>query len=196
MHLRTHTASTALRCKRQERSRAGLAMVELSLLIAIVGVVLAVGIPTFLRTVRISRISEAAEQLDRMYLGVAAYYGSLQLVDGQRRIGCLPPSAGPTPAVPTPAGVELDFFQDDLPGAETWRALDFNPEGIVRYSYSFLPAQDGCEPPDPAPRVLVTWRAQGDLDGDGELSMFERSASVVDGELVPDALLLVYDRTE
>jgi len=171
-------------------------MVETSLLLAIVGVLLAVAIPTFMKKVRVSRISEAGEQLDRMYVGILAYHGSLQRPDAGPRMGCFPPAAGPTPAVPTPAGVELDFGAEGVPGAETWRALEFSPRGVVRYSYSFLPAQEGCEVPDPVPPVIVRWRAQGDLDGDGELSTFERSASLDEGRLVPEPLLTAHRRTE
>lgn len=182
--------------RRRRRGQAGITVVEASLLIAIAGVLLAVVIPTFMQKVQVSRISEAGEQLDQMYIGILAYHGSLQHLDAGPRMGCFPPPAGPTPAVPTAAGLELDFFEEGVPGAATWRALEFNPEGVVRYSYTFLPAQEGCEVPDPAPPVIVRWRAEGDLDGDGELSTFERSASLDGDQLLPEPLLLVQRRTE
>jgi hypothetical protein len=43
----------------------------------------------------------------------------------------------------------------------------------------------------------VTFRAEGDLDGDGERSLFERRArGTEDGTLVPVGILYVRDRVE
>lgn len=185
----------ALRGRR--RSRRGLTAVEVCLIFAIGGVLLAAGVPTFLRELQVSRISEAPEQLEAMYKGIVAYHGSVQaLPGGQRGIGCLPAAAGPAPEHPSATGVEVDFTDPETPGQPTWVALGFAPRGPLRFRYSFLPRQVGCEVPDPAPEPLVHWRAEGDLDADGALSLFERSANLEGNHLRPDPLLFVRDRTE
>jgi len=180
------------------RSRAGLTLVEIALLLSIAGIVLAVTVPTFFRTVRTSKVAEAPAQLHALYRASAAYYRTVHLLpEGERARGCLPPAAGPTPERPSPEPVEVDFVSARTPGAETWRALGFAPSVPLRYRYSFLPEIADCTPEPVAGERLLVLRAEGDLDGDGEYSTFERS-SVADqtGELVPTKLLLVKDRTE
>jgi hypothetical protein len=44
--------------------------------------------------------------------------------------------------------------------------------------------------------TVLSVRAEGDLDGDGVLSLFERSATIQHGELALDPLLTVRDRVE
>ena len=182
---------------RRHLRRQGLTLVEVALLICVCGVLLAVFVPTFVRHLRTSKVSEASEQLERMHEATSAYFAAVHDVDGHRRTACLPAAAGPAPESPSADPVDFDFQADDTPGAETWSALGFAVEQPIRYRYEFLPAQPGCglEALDGTP--LVTLRAEGDLDDDGKRSLFERQADVnEDGELVPVGILYMLDRTE
>jgi hypothetical protein len=44
--------------------------------------------------------------------------------------------------------------------------------------------------------VVLSVSAEGDLDGDGVLSRFERTATIAGGELTLDPMLVVRDRVE
>ncbi len=170
----------------------------MALIICVVGATLAVFIPTFLRELRTSKTSEAAEHLELLYQRSAAYFAARRpQEDGPTRTRCLPATAGPTPHAPTEDPEEVDFQSDETPGHETWRALDFEPRIPIRYSYTFEPTAAGCGLRSPEGTYLLTLRAEGDLDGDGERSVFERRARANDlGELEPTDILYVRDRAE
>ncbi len=173
-------------------------MVEVALLLCIAGIVLAVTLPTFSKNVRTSKVAEAPIQLEALYRASAAYYRTAHLLaEGERVERCLPSAAGPAPETPSPDPVEVDFASPQTPGTETWRALGFAPSVRLRYRYSFLPDQAGCAPEPVAGKRLLVLRAEGDLDGDGEYSTFERSFVADEaGGLVSSRLLLARDRTE
>ena len=157
------------------------------------GVVLAVFVPTFLRRVRTNKIIEASELLQEMSDRTAAYYATSW--DTGKRY-CLPPSAGPTPAVPTVDPEEVDFFADEQAGHTTWKALGFQPFRAVRYSYSYATSQDGCDLIGSDDFEPVSFRAEGDLDGDGVPSTFERRATLGADGLKPAGTLHVHQRIE
>jgi type II secretory pathway pseudopilin PulG len=185
--------------ERVKKKVSGLTLVEVALIFCVVGIVLAVSIPTFIRTVRTSKIAEASLQLNALYQATAAYYengGDASFRRGAQ-MRCLPVSAGPTPEKPSASPVKVDFMAESTAGYDTWRALNFNPAEPICYRYTFIAARSGCGLDNPAEGALVTLRAEGDLDEDGEYSVFERSASVdKQGALVPEPILSVRDRTE
>jgi type II secretory pathway pseudopilin PulG len=166
---------------------------ETALLLCILGTVLAVFIPTFIRRVRTNKISEASELLQEMSERAAAYYAT-SWDSGLRH--CLPPAAGPTPAAPGVEPVTVDFVAADQPGHESWSALDFQPDRPIRYSYSYRPAKNGCDLESSEGAALVSFRAEGDLDGDGVRSTFERRATLEAGALEPEGVLHVHQRIE
>lgn len=185
--------------RRRPRSRlAGLTVVEAAAVVCVVGIVLAVFIPTFVRELRTSKTSEAAEHLELLYRRSAAYFVTPFPHDGApASMHCLPPTAGPTPRAPTADPQPVDFTSEDTPGHLTWAALAFQPSIDVRYSYSFEPAAAGCGLRSPEGTYLLTLRAEGDLDEDGERSVFERRvAASAEGELEPFGILYVRDRAE
>jgi type IV pilus assembly protein PilA len=175
-----------------------LTLIEVALLLSLLGVVLAVGVPAFVRGLRTSKTAEASDELQRMYAAVAAYYSSPQPTAAGVRLRCLPESAGPTPALPSPKPREVRFGAAETPGSASWRALGYEPQGPIRYRYSLLVARPGCGPhaADSRADPVVRLRAEGDLDADAALSRFELAASARDGALVLDPLLVVRDRVE
>lgn len=170
-----------------------MSLVEAALLLCIAAIVLAVFVPTFIHRVRTNKISEAAELLQEMHEHAAAYYDT-SWGDGKRF--CLPPGAGPTPASPSVDLVDVEFAAEEQTGHASWAALGFQPEQPLRYSYSYRPSHHGCElPADGEPRS-VSFRAEGDLDGDAVLSTFERRASIEADGLKPVGALHVHQRVE
>ncbi|MDH3625192.1 MAG: hypothetical protein OEQ49_15080 [Myxococcales bacterium] len=176
------------------RDRPRLSLLEAALLLCIVGIALAVFSPTFVRQVRTNKILEASELLQELNDRTAAYYGT-SWDGGYRR--CLPPGAGPTPTEPTVEPEDVDFFAPTTEGHETWKALGFQPERAIRYSYRYMLSESGCGLGGDGKDAPITFRAEGDLDGDGVRSRFERQARPnLDGTLQPIGELHVHQRVE
>jgi hypothetical protein len=145
--------------------------IELAIGASLVGCLLAVGVPTFVREVHASRFVEPEAGLAKLGADALAY---------AEVNGAFPESAPLTPREPPRGKKDVD-----PPGtwdAPSWRALDFrpSPEGVPHaYSFSFEAAP---------PRTSFVARAHGDLDGDGIWSTFETRGVVRPGakpELVP-----------
>ncbi len=162
-------------------------------MLCILGTALAVFVPTFVRRVRTNKIAEASELLQDLSTRTAAYYAT-SWDEGRR--DCLPPAAGPTPVVPSVDPVDIDFRSEEVVGHETWIALGFQPDRPVRYSYRYAPDRDGCDLGASEPTVGVTFVAEGDLDGDGVLSTFERRARIEPHGFEPAEALHVHRRIE
>ena len=136
---------------------------ELAVAVSLTGTVAATMIPTFLRNVHASRLSEPVEGLKRI-----AAHATLRAA-GLPSESAYPDSAPFTPAV-TPRG-ELVL---DAPGTwdtPTWRTLDFAFDAPHAYSFAFESSNSDS-------RSTFTARARGDLDGDGVTSSFSISGSV------------------
>jgi type II secretory pathway pseudopilin PulG len=151
------------------RGARGLAAVEAALGFAIVGSVLAVAVPTFLRELHASRFSEATEGLSAIGEGAMLYATTSPSVDK-----AFPASAPWTPLRP-PRGVRAA----DPPGlwqSPTWLALHFPPpHGSGRafaegdpHSFSF-----GFDSTLSPSRSSFLAHAHGDLNGNDTTSTFE-----------------------
>jgi Tfp pilus assembly protein PilE len=177
--------------------RAGLTLIEAALALCVAGILLAVGIPAFVRALQTSKLSEPPTELARIYAATAAYYAMAAPKEEPSRHHCLPERAGPTPAEPSKSAVSVKFSEPTAPGAATWTALGYEPSKPIRYRYSLETKRSGCglTRNSPAP-FAVSVRAEGDLDGDGALSLFERNASIEHGTLRPDPLLIMRDAVE
>ena len=175
------------------RSRPSLSLIEGALLLSLLALILAVFVPTFLRRIRTNKISEAAELLGEMSRRAQVYYDATW--PAQQR-HCLPPAAGPAPTTPTEEPHAVDFFSPKTAGHQTWEAIGFQPDRPTRFSYRYTPSRDGCALPGSEDEVSVVFRADGDLDGDGVRSVFERRAVVGRDGFSPADALLVHQRTE
>jgi hypothetical protein len=136
------------------RSR-GFSSVEIALGVAVIGSLLAVSVPAFVRNLHASHVIEAVDGLAKIQSGAVAY--------AHANGNALPPSAPLTPAS-VPRGTRAA----DLPGVwdhPSWRAVDFRaaPENVP-HAYAFAIDSSSSE--------LVA-RSHGDLDGDGIVSTFE-----------------------
>jgi hypothetical protein len=123
-------------------------------------------LPAFAKYMRRARTTEAVLNLRKMYDGAAAYY----VADHTDALGVVlprdfPATVGPTPAVP-PAGGKVALAPSAW-SAQGWHSLNFSVDDPQAYSYTFARA---------APSVGLVM-AQGDLDGDGIYSLFQRSVT-------------------
>lgn len=179
--------------RHSRRQRAGLTLVETALLLSLGGILLAVGVPTFVGALQTSKLSEPPAELARLYAAAAAYYQRGEEEPGH----CLPKSAGPTPALPSKDPVAIQFAKVEGDVGATWNALGYEPQRPIRYRYALDVKRPGCGTTrDSQGQFALSVRAEGDLDGDGVMSLFERNASIENGELALDPLLLVRDAVE
>ncbi len=132
---------------------------ELSALFGIGGSVLAVAVPTFIRNLSASKVTEPIDGLDRMVTSAVAY------ANERPQELSFPPSAPLTPAEP-PRGVRA---RDPAEAWEhlTWRSLDFRYDEPHAFAFQF----ESATLPDKTMTFVAT--AHGDLDGDGTQSTFE-----------------------
>jgi hypothetical protein len=190
-------ARSALR-RGPQVSLQGISLLETSAIISLTGVLLAAFVPTFVRHVRMSKIAEAVEELDSLYNNVASYYSTEHQIAGQRLTRCLPESVGPLPAAPSPDPQVVDFDAPETPSKEIWNSLGQAGQQAFRYSYQVIVAQPGCGPRKLGTGSVVTFRATGDLDGDGVPSTIERNAALSSDQskLEPFGPLHVRQRVE
>jgi type IV pilus assembly protein PilA len=143
---------------------------ELAIGFALVGSVLAVAIPTFVREVHVSRFVEPVEGVQRIAAAAVAYAA---VHPGPQPF---PPSAPMTP--PTPPRGRCEADPTELWDRPTWVALDFRPAPAGQ-PHCFAFAFDST--PSPA-RSTFRAHAHGDLDGDGITSTFEVTGGVSEND--------------
>jgi hypothetical protein len=152
------------------------APVELAIGFALIGSLLAIAVPTFVREMHASRLVEPVDGVKR--LGVSAIaFGRTQTSPSGQGAQVFPPAAPMTPRVPPRGHREID--PPDTWDHPTWIALDLFrpvPPGTPHcFAFAFDSALS-------APKSTFRAHAHGDLDGDGFYSTFEVTGRFVDGD--------------
>lgn len=163
------------------KKKEGFTLIELMIVVAIIGILAAIAIPAFINYVKRSKTSEAFSNLKAMFTGSASYY-----VDEHWPAGVMPRG---TTAIPSTACAVSDGNTGNAVGQEKatidweglraggmnrWDGLNFNPADPVYYNYSVVDSPGDCG--NTSETTIYTFHATGDLDGDGETSLFEVSA--------------------
>jgi len=154
------------------RDKQGFSLIELMIVVAILGVLAALGIPTFTTYVARSKSSEAMTNLNQLFKSAASYYSSDLNGKGMGASvtgSCTVEDGGPEPA--TPSSRKQQFVGS---GHRSLEALRFKIADFVYFSYGVRGAGETCD--HGANENLYTFYANGDLDDDGELSTFEMAA--------------------
>jgi type II secretory pathway pseudopilin PulG len=153
-----------------------LSPIELGIVFALVGSVLAVAVPTFIREVHASRLAEPVDGLKRIGAAALRYALEHPLPATAQGGQGFPPSAPLTPPVPPRGRCEID--PPDTWEHPTWRALGFRPVPPGA-PHCFAFAFDSAVAPT---RATFQAHAHADLDGDGLQSTFQISGQYVAGD--------------
>jgi len=149
----------------------GFTLIELMIVVAIIGLLAAVAIPAFEKSVRRSKTSEATINLRRIYDGAVTSYQSEQVDrSGQGLPPKFPDGIGDTPG-------ENACCQANDRGQcpadsrafvrPTWQELQFSVDDPHYYWYTFVSEGEGAG-------AQFTARASGNLNCDANYSTFER----------------------
>ena len=157
-----------------KKATKGFTLIELMIVVAILGILAAVAIPSFIRYMRRAKTTEAVDKLAYMYRSSSTYVTAER---GARAVGAtavqdpqFPGSQTITPStVPSGARVVTPASAWDLP---TWNALSFAITDPHYYAYEYTSSGSGSGSSAPA---SFTARAMGNLDGDSVNSTFERA---------------------
>ena len=153
----------------RHRQRAGFTLIELMIVVAILGMLAAIAVPSFNFYLRRARASEAGEQLRGVFTHLASYYHPARQensgIDGALNAACVVASTDNTVA-PGPTKVRGDY------SSTSWRAIDFEiGYSYFRYEIVTQGAARCNVPADTAPIYYL--RAYADQDGDGTRSLVE-----------------------
>ncbi|MSP60432.1 MAG: prepilin-type N-terminal cleavage/methylation domain-containing protein [Myxococcales bacterium] len=159
----------------------GFSLVELMIVVAIVGVLASIAIPSFVRYIRRSKTSEAALNIRKLFDSAVAYYGAEHAdANGNLLAKNFSGNAGPTPVFPGATRCCLQPGGKCQPNStqwtvQGWQELNFAIDDPHIYHYrSQRVGGTGAVVGD-------QWiaQAQGDQDCDGFVfATFQRGATV------------------
>jgi prepilin-type N-terminal cleavage/methylation domain-containing protein len=137
---------------RERRAEAGFTLIELMMVVAIIGILASVALPSFQNFTMRSRGAERSLVVDAIHKGTESYFAARDALPGGFTWGNWNPYPGFGPA----PGRKMAFRNKDA----GWNLLDAEIEGTTYYTYMFQLWDQ------PGTRWLFVW-TRGDVDGDG-----------------------------
>lgn len=164
----------------RRRGAGGFTLIEIGIAVAVIGVLAAIAIPSYMSYRKRAKTAEPINNLATLYIGAASYY-DMQFTYADADAGtvtqatrCVAATSAQVPATPGRNRQYPDFDSDS-----TFKALKFTVPDGVNYSYLVTGVDEPAEQcTRPASTEAYTFAAFGDLDGDAELSTFSFQAGV------------------
>lgn len=161
------------------RTHLGFTLVELMMVVAIIGVLAALGMPAFTGYVRHTKTSEATTNINNIFKSSASFYAqerSRQGITGEISSHCVVETTGLSPA--TPSNHKQHYTAQG--GMQT---LGFSIADYVYYGYGLTSIAPGAAihcGVVPGTDTVYTFFAVGDLDGDSLQSTFSMASGASD----------------
>lgn len=170
-----------------KKKNEGFTLIELMIVVAIIGVLVALALPAFLNYFRRAKTAEVGPNLRNMFTGAVTYYNSENGTRGLAAAGvtttahCIVSPVSPNIGAATLSDQKQNITA--LVSAEpSMRAINFTLGDPVYYAYGFT-STPGCGAVDSAGMELYDFQAQGDLNGDSTTSTYELLAGASASEL-------------
>jgi type IV pilus assembly protein PilA len=158
------------------RPARGFTLIELMVVVAIIGLLAAIAVPSFVKYITNAKTSEARLHLEKIYNAARIYW--LETFGANNALGPIPhqfpASVASTPAVTCCASGGRCPANVTLWTSPSWVALHFSMDDPHYYRYEFVASGLGGS-------ARFTARANGDLDCDTVESTYEMYGSVSSG---------------
>jgi type IV pilus assembly protein PilA len=151
----------------------GFTLIELMIVVAIIGILAAVAIPSFMKYIKRTKTVEATMNLRKMYDGAVAYYvGEHADINGVAANKQFPVDGPYVPALATLTGLPGDRYQSTPADWKQggWGALEFAISDAQVFAYTFVNGNPGATGVDAKASMI----ANGDMNHNGVYSTFER----------------------
>ncbi len=170
---------------RKHKNNEGFTLIELMIVVAIIGVLAAIAIPAFINYVKRSKTSEAPANLKSLFTGAQTYYqmeratqqgaAALAATTEVTATRCTAAAASAPTTVPTGEKVRLDWAGGTgITNPDQFEQLSFALADPILYQYIIDPQiASNCGVAHPAGTFVYNLQAVGDIDGDGDTSLFE-----------------------
>jgi len=162
----------------------GFTLIELMIVVTIIGILAVVAGPELMKYQTRSKTTEAIQNVAKVAEGAKAYYLSEQTNrQGQLLQKTFPTTIGPTPDTYACQGASpikhdpRQYSTDTTFGSASRQGLQFAVSKPFLYSYTFVSAGQGQG-------STFSARAEGDLDCDGTVSLFEQTGLIDDNNQV------------
>ena len=157
-------------------------LIELMIVVAIIGILAAVALPAFQKYIKRSKVTEVFLNIRKIYDGEFSYIMDEHIGQTGDVIDKQFVSAPHTPTGDPGTNKRTGYWNDPA-----WIAIKFAPDSPVLYQYHVL-----VDIPQSSSVPNFVAIAQGDIDGDGQTSLFYRYGGINEHTGEPDGFANIY----